>query len=226
MGMPLRFGTGRVATFGYLAEPGPHAVPARSGVVVLHDWYGHLPHVRAVCDRLADAGHLALAPDLYDGRLTADPLEAQELFETLDEGLAKERIRAGVEHLRALGARRVGALGYSIGGWLALQLGQRGVFEAIVAYYAALEEDERAPIPCPVLLHLAELDDWDAPDAPQRFADELRDQGTRVEVVMHAGARHAFANEDVAAYDLRAATLAWPRTMEFLGRQLFWAPPP
>ena len=49
----------------YLAEP---SGPGRGGVLVVHDWYGLLPHVRTLCDELAAAGLVATAPDLYDGR--------------------------------------------------------------------------------------------------------------------------------------------------------------
>jgi carboxymethylenebutenolidase len=58
---------------GYLAEPDG---PAAAGVLVVHDWYGLLPHVRAACDELAAGGLAALAPDLYDGRAAADPEQA------------------------------------------------------------------------------------------------------------------------------------------------------
>src|SRR3712207_7468077 len=47
-------------------------------VVVVHDWYGQLPHVRALCDDLASAGFTALAVDLYDGATAADEAEAED----------------------------------------------------------------------------------------------------------------------------------------------------
>ena len=53
-----------------------------------------------------------------------------------------------------------------MGGWLALGTATAGVLDAVVSYYAALGPDERAHIPCPVLLHLAEVDQWEPPDAP------------------------------------------------------------
>ncbi|HEX2157004.1 MAG TPA: dienelactone hydrolase family protein, partial [Actinomycetes bacterium] len=60
----------------YLAEP---SGPARAGVVVVHDWYGRLPHVTAACDELAAAGLAAVAPDLYGGRTASDPGQAETL---------------------------------------------------------------------------------------------------------------------------------------------------
>ena len=73
----------------YLAEP---SGPARAGVVVVHDWYGRLPHVTAACDELAAAGLVALAPDLYRGRATTDPAQAEAFVEALDQAVAAQRL--------------------------------------------------------------------------------------------------------------------------------------
>jgi carboxymethylenebutenolidase len=68
----------------YLAEPSDpgraEPSPPVAGVLVAHDWYGLLPHVRGACDELAAAGLVALAPDLYDGRTTTDPEQAGEAW--------------------------------------------------------------------------------------------------------------------------------------------------
>jgi carboxymethylenebutenolidase len=217
----VRFGEGRTATFGYLAE----ASQPRAAVVVAHDWYGHLPHLRQRCDLLAASGLSALAPDLYDGRTTSDPAEAESLFRALDVDLARDRLLAAVAHLRRLGAARVGIIGYSMGGWLALLLSASGVVEALVAYYAALEPEEWSPIPCPVQLHLAEIDDWDPPEAPEAYAEWLHASGTRLETHRYPAARHGFANGDLPAFHAGLADLAWTRTVRFLGGHLAWQPP-
>ena len=73
----------------YRAEP-PRA--ASAGVLVVHDWYGLLPHVRAASDALAAAGLVALAPDLYGGRIAADPAQAEALMEGMDQAAARARL--------------------------------------------------------------------------------------------------------------------------------------
>jgi carboxymethylenebutenolidase len=202
----------------YVAEP---SGPPVGGVLVVHDWYGPLPHVRLACDALADAGLLALAPDLYDGRTTTDPTEAERLMDALDTGRARARLATAVDELRGrTGGRRVGALGFSMGGWLALLEATTGKLDAVAAYYAALGDRERAPIRCPVLLQLAEVDDWEPPDTPDRFAAALRAAGTEVESHTWAGTEHSFANHDVPLHAPAPAAEAWAVTVAFLRRQL------
>src|SRR5258705_12576662 len=79
---------------GYLATPGAAAGP---GVVVLHEWWGLTEPIRQACDRLAEAGFVALAPDLYRGKTTAKVEEADALGSALDEQVEKWRAgtRAG-----------------------------------------------------------------------------------------------------------------------------------
>lgn len=220
-GVPVRFGRGRTATFGYLAE----ATTPHAGVVIAHDWYGHLPHLRQRCDSLAAAGMTALAPDLYDGRLTADDTEAEQLFRALDIELARGKLLGAIEHLRRRGAQRIGLLGYSMGGWLELLLATVAQVDAVVTYYAALEAEEWSPIGCPVQLHFAEHDLWDPPEVPDAFAEWLLSGGTAVETFHYPGSRHGFANSDVPAYRPGSAELAWARTVRFLGGHLIWRPP-
>ena len=220
-GVSVRFGQGRTETFGYLAE----GSQPRAGVVVAHDWYGHLPHLRQRCDALAKAGMTALAPDFYDGQITADDFEAERLFRALDVELARERVVEAVEHLRRLGAERIGLLGFSMGGWLELLVATVLSVEAVTVYYATLEADEWSPIACPVQFHFAETDVWEPPVLPAAFAEWLMASGTTVETFEYPGSRHGFANSDVPPYRPGSAELAWARTVRFLGGHLMWRPP-
>lgn len=199
----------------YLSLAGPRA----PGVVVVHDWYGLLPHVRRLCDDLAAAGLTALAVDLYDGESTADDARAEQLMDTLDPAEAQRRVAEAVRRLRGAEALapRICGLGFSMGGWVALHGAAKGLFDAVVGYYTALNAGEETALPCPLLLHLSELDDWDPPDQPERFAAEVNARGGSAQVVTHAGTQHGFANADVAAFAPEAAEGAWQATLEFLG---------
>src|SRR2546429_8669251 len=75
----------------YLAVPEHGSGP---GVLVLHAWWGLTEPFRQVCDRLAEAGFVALAPDLYHGKTTASVEEAQALVKALDQDA--ERVRADI----------------------------------------------------------------------------------------------------------------------------------
>jgi carboxymethylenebutenolidase len=159
----------------YLAEP---SQPAGAGVLVIHDWYGLLPHVRAACDELA-----------------AD--------------------------LRArLGGGPVGVLGWSLGGMFALLQATTGTVDAAAVYYAALDSDDAAKLRCPVLLHLAETDEFDPPELYDGFVAALRAAGTGVEVHTWPGTEHSFANRDVALHAPAAAAEAWSITLGFLRERL------
>ena len=199
---------------GYLAEPDG---PAAAGVLVAHDWYGLLPHVRATCDELAAAGLVALAPDLYDGRTAADPEQAEALVGQLDRAAARGRLDEAVGMLRARsGDGPVGVLGWSLGGMFALVQATTGAIDAAAIYYAALDEDDAARIHCPVLLHLAETDEFDPPEFYEGFVSALRAAGTEVEVHTWPGTEHSFANRDVALHAPAQAAEAWSITVRFL----------
>jgi carboxymethylenebutenolidase len=203
----------------YLAEP-PGAPPG-AGVLVVHDWYGLLPHVRTACDELAGVGLVAVAPDLYHGRSTTDPGQAEELMEALDEDRALARLEAAVEVLRRhTGGGPVAGLGFSMGGDLVLRQATTGTLEAVAVYYATLGEQEAARVRCPVLLQLAEDDEWDPHATPERFEAALRAAGTPVEVRTWPGTEHSFANGDVPLHAPAPASEAWSVTLGFLRRHL------
>jgi carboxymethylenebutenolidase len=198
----------------YLAEP---PGPATAGVVVVHDWYGRLPHVRAVCDELAAAGLVAAAPDLYDGRTTTDPGQAESLAGEMDRAAAPGRLEEAVTALKArVDGGPVGVLAWSLGGMYAVGLAAGGGIDAAALYYAAGDEDDAAKIHCPVLLQLAETDEFDPPEFYEGFVNALRAAGTEVEVHTWPGTEHSFANRDVALHAPGAAGEAWSTTVRFL----------
>jgi carboxymethylenebutenolidase len=198
----------------YLAEP---SQPGGGGVLVVHDWYGLLPHVRTLCDELAAAGLVALAPDLYEGRTTTDPERAEALLQAMDSAKARARLDAAAADLRErTGGGPVGGLGFSMGGFRVLLQATTGVFDAVAVYYAALDEEQAASIRCPVLLHLAEHDEFDPPEFYEQFIAALRAAGTPVEARTWPGTEHSFANADVALYAPTGAAEAWPITVRFL----------
>jgi carboxymethylenebutenolidase len=205
----------------YLAEP---SGAARAGVVVVHDWYGRLPYIRAMCDELAAAGLAAAAPDLYGGRTTTDPGQAEELAGGMDRAAARARMEEATKTLRdRVDGGPLGVLAWSLGGMYALDLATRGDVGAAAVYYAALDTDDAAKIHCPVLLQLAETDEFDPPEFYEGFVAALRAAGTEVEVHTWPGTEHSFANRDVALHTPEQAAEAWSITVGFLRRHLLGA---
>lgn len=201
----------------YLAQPeggGP-------GVLVVHDYYGLLPSVQERCDALAAAGFVALAPDLYDGQVARDDGEAERLMDELEAAAARKRLGEAVGWLRATaGGGRVGAVGFSLGGWLALMEATTGELDAVVAYYAIVAPASARSVTCPVLLQLAGIDEWGPEETPEQFLEVLRERG-EPEAFTYPGTEHSFANPGIPArFAPRAADEAWARTVAFLDRHL------
>jgi carboxymethylenebutenolidase len=214
---------------GYLALPAqPEGAPA---VVVIQEWWGLNDQIRGVADRLAQAGYLALVPDLYRGKLTVEEEEAHHLMEGLNFGdAASQDIAAAVAYLKQRTAK-VAVMGFCMGGALALlALGQNADLSAGVLWYGLppLEYVDAARIKVPVLGHWATQDEFFAITAVDALEAKFAENGAHAQFHRYL-ARHAFANETAAGpgriartqYDPVWAQLAWDRTFTFLGKTLW-----
>ena len=218
MGTEVTLGPAGRSGRGYLSEPaltGP-------GVVVVHDGYGLLPHVRRRCDWLAEAGFVALAVDLYDGRIAHTREDAERLAGGLDQLRARGMVAIAATQLLArpkVRPQRVGAVGFGLGGRLALLAATTGALGVLVAFYSVLAPAERSLVPCPALLHLT--GGPDEQDATVRsFLRELRTSGTELTVRTWPGVPPGFANADRPDYREQPAVAAWVETAGFLAGHL------
>jgi carboxymethylenebutenolidase len=142
-------------------------------------------------------------------------------MEGMDKAAARVRLDEAVATLRdRVGGGPVGVLGWSLGGMFALLQATTGNVDAAAVYYAALDADDAAKIRCPVLLHLAETDEFDPPELYDGFVAALRAAGTEAEVHTWPGTEHSFANRDVALHAPDAAAEAWSITLGFLRDRL------
>lgn len=195
--------------------------PGNPAIIVLHDMYGRMPWLEPFATAIASRGFRVAVPDLYDGVCTPDEATARELMQGLDVARALSIIDEAIEEARETGVERVGLVGFSMGGWLALLHAQAGGADAVVAYYASLDSADHGVIPCPVLLHWAEIDSWRDDEDPRLFVDRLNDDGTTVIEHTYAATQHSFANASLPELlDTRAAALAFARTAVFLEAQL------
>lgn len=213
---------GRTCT-GYLA---PAAQPA-PGVVVLQEWWGLVDHIMAVADRFARAGFTALAPDLYHGKRTTSPDDAEKLLMALNIAEAGKDVAGALGYLRSLDGvepKRTGVVGFCMGGQLALFAAQEypDLVDAVVDFYGihpkvTIEPSRLRP---PVLGHFATHDASVPPAVGRALRDQVVAAGGRME--MHEyDARHAFFNDArPQVYDAAAARLAWDRTIAFLTSHL------
>src|ERR1019366_8749891 len=131
-------------TPGYLAEPADLPAP---GIVVLQEWWGLDDHIRSVCDRLAAEGFVALAPDLYRREPTTQPDEAQQRMMALSMDQAEKDMRGAAKHLISLDAvagERLGAVGFCLGGGLAVWAAAASpLIGATVTYYYVMPTASR-----------------------------------------------------------------------------------
>jgi carboxymethylenebutenolidase len=190
-------------------------------IVVLHDWYGRLPWLEPFAEALSRQRFRVVVPDLYNGVATTDEATAGELLGQLDVGAALAEIDDAIAEGRDQGSERIGVVGFSMGGWLALLHAQGGESDAVVAYYASLGPKNHGVIPAPVLLHFAEFDDWDEGEDPEAFVSRLRDHGTPVTEHTYLATQHSFANANIRSkVNPQSAALAFARTVSFFERHL------
>jgi carboxymethylenebutenolidase len=202
-------------TKGYLAMAGK----GKPGVVVIQEWWGLNDQICGVADRFARAGYNALAPDLYKGRVTATPDEANHLMEGLDFPDATHQDLCGaVAHLKKESGK-VAVMGFCMGGALTIAAAVHiPEVSAAVCYYGIPPASFADPskIGIPFQGHFANKDDWCTPKAVDALAAALKKSGARHEIHRYDAA-HAFFNEvSEAAYDPAAANLSWKRMSEFL----------
>ena len=228
MGEMVEFPGNGTTVGGYLA---PAAEGAGLGLVVIHEWWGLVPHIRAVCDRLAAEGFTALAPDLYHGVTVppGEPDEAAKAAMALDTEAAARDMSGAVDHLSAHPSVRgqgVGVVGFSIGGGLALWLAtlRPDKVRAVVPFYGIPARDRQpdwSRLEAAVEGHFAEHDDTAGFEAATSLEKDLADLDKEVRMFLYPGTVHAFFDDTrPEVHDPDAARQAWIRTLEFLRAKL------
>ncbi len=207
---------------GYLAEAKDAKAP---GVVVIQEWWGLQGQIKAVCDRLAEAGFTALAPDLYGGKVIPyhDSAAANATMNSLDfKRSTAEEVRGAVKYLAARGGK-VGLTGFCMGGAVTVigavhipELSAAVDFYGIPPDAAAKPEDIRVPFQG----HFASQDDWCTPEVVSGFEKRLKAAGKTFELYRYPG-HHAFMNsERKEVHDPGAAKQAWDRMVAFFKKHL------
>ena len=211
---------------GYLKLPESGSGP---GVIVVQEWWGLTEHIAEITDRLAAAGFVALAPDLFGGTTTHDSDEAGKLMSELPVERATQDLSGAIDYLlshEAVTSAKVGAVGFCMGGGFVLLLGaqQGDRVGAVVPFYGVgpAVPDTYTGLTAAVQGHYGENDDfYPAGDAREQAEQIRRESGGSVEFFFYP-AGHAFNNDEnlLGTYDAEAANLAWTRTVDFLHSEL------
>ena len=228
-GRMIEFDSAGTPAPGYLATPDTATGP---GVVVLHAWWGLTEPFRQVCDRLAQAGFIALAPDLYRGKSTNSVEEAEALGSALDQNEQQWRgdIAGALRYLRQHGAATpadgrgaFGCAGFSLGGAYALDTSVTLASEiaAVVVFYDTYPGLEYDRAQAAYLCHYAEDDQVVSAANVAQMEREMHAAGRPATNYTYPGTKHWFlAPNGPDAYDAAAAALAWERTLAFLNTEL------
>ena len=216
MGERVTFASNGGTCEGYLADGGG------PGVIVIQEWWGLVPHIEDVADRIAAEGFTALAPDLYHGKESSEPDEAGKLMMGLNLSEAAKDMSGAVDLLvNKTGRSTVGVVGFCMGGGLALVLAcQRpDAVAAVAPYYGVIPWPTAQPswseLRARVVGEYAELDDFAGPDAVRALEKQLRDLGKDATLHIHPGCHHAFFNDSrPEVYDSSASNVAFARTVD------------
>ena len=223
MGEMVRFKANEHDAEGYLALPPSGRGP---GVVVIQEWWGLVPQIKGVCDRLAQAGFVVIAPDLFHGATTSSPDEGGRMMMALRIDEAEKELRGGVHYLLthdAVTSHKVGTVGFCMGGALSLFAASKNPeVGACVVYYGG-HPNVKPDIPAlqaPVLGLYAEKDAFVNEKVVADLDEALTKNGKQHEFHTYPGVDHAFANETGMNYHEPSARDAWKRTVQFLKEEL------
>jgi carboxymethylenebutenolidase len=207
----------------YLPQgPGQH--PA---LIVIHEWWGLNDWIKQEAQGYAAKGYVALAVDLYRGKVAADPELAHELMRGLPQDQGVRDLTSAVTFLQSrkdVKRDRIGAVGWCMGGGYALQLAIASpALKAVAVNYGSLATDKAdlAKIHAAVLGNFGGKDQGIAPDAVHAFEAAMQSLGKPVDVKIYPDAGHAFENPNNAAgYRPDDAADALARVDRFLAANL------
>jgi carboxymethylenebutenolidase len=214
----------------YVARPEQNEAPA---IVVIQEIFGINADIRSHCDALAAKGYIAIAPDLFwrlePGVELTDGSEEEwakafSLYGAFDVDLGVADVAATMAVARTLqGANgKVGVMGFCMGGLLTFLSAARHGADAAVSYYGGRSNeyaDEFATLDTPLLMHLAEADQY-IPKPAQETIVRAAAARPNVDIYVYPGQDHAFARVNGTHYNAEAAALAGVRTDAFFARHL------
>jgi carboxymethylenebutenolidase len=214
---------------GYLAVPHGGTGP---GILVIQEWWGLEWGIKEVADRLADAGFVALAPDLYHGELAGhDEMDkAAQLMQSMPPDRAARDMSGAIDFLAghpAVTGRGIGVVGFCMGGMLSFLIaaGRPDKVVAIVPFYGFPQGDmepDWSKFAATIRGHVAEQDDFFPPEAAAALEAKLRAMGKDITMTVHPGTGHAFMapHNALGTRNEELAEQIWPELLSFLHEQL------
>ena len=225
MAETVSFKSNGTSASGYLATPASGSGP---GVLVIQEWWGLDTGIKTMADRLAAAGFVALAPDLYHGELAQhDEMDkAAHLMQSMPADRAARDMSGAVDYLAArpnVTSSGVGVVGFCMGGMLSFLIAANrpDTVKAVVPFYGFPQgpaEPDWTKLAAPVRGHMAEHDSFFSPDAARALEAMLRALGKDVTLTVHPGTGHAFMgpHNALGTFNAQVAAQVWPQAIQFL----------
>lgn len=205
----------------------------RPGVLVVHEWWGLNQHARNQAIRLAKAGYVAFALDMYGkGKVATHPADAQAFAAeaSKDPAIIAARFDAGLDQLKSdphVDPSKIAAIGYCFGGGVALNQARAGKdLMAVITFHGMLSTQtpaEPGKVKTRVLVLAGGADPFCPPEQLAAFHKEMDAAGANYRVVVYPGAKHSFTNPDAAkagmeqlAYNADADRKSWAEMLKFL----------
>jgi carboxymethylenebutenolidase len=221
----VSYPSGSETVTGYLAAPG--GTGKKPALVVIQEWWGLNDFIKGKADMFSRQGYVALAVDLYRGKVTADADTAHQLMRGLPEDRAIRDLRAAVAYLRSrpdVDGKRIGSIGWCMGGGysLALALAEPTLAGSVIYYGRLVTEDAKiASMKVPLLGNFGGKDQGIPPESVREFERKAKSAGKSVDFKIYPEAGHGFASSsDPKTFRADDAKDADARADAFLARVL------
>ncbi len=186
----------------------------RPGVLVVHEWWGHNDHARDQAKRLAEAGYVGFALDMFGkGKVTTHPQEAQAFMSDAlrDPAVITARFRAALEQLKQdphVDRKQLAAIGYCFGGSVVLDAARSGAdLDAVVSIHGALATKtpaEAGKVKAKILVLTGAADPFVPAEQVGAFTQEMKAAKATFQVVSYPGVKHGFTNPNAGKAGLDA----------------------
>jgi carboxymethylenebutenolidase len=224
-GKMISYPSGSETVSGYVSAPeGARKKPA---IVVIQEWWGLNDFIKAKADGFAKEGYVALAPDLYRGKVTSDPDVAHQLMRGMPEDRAMRDLQAAVAYLKSrpdVDGKRIASIGWCMGGGysLALALAEPTLAGAVIYYGRLVTDDAKiASLKVPLVGNFGGKDEGIPPASVQEFERKAKALSKSVDFKVYPEAGHGFASaKDPKVFRAADAKDADARAKAFLAKTL------
>ena len=208
----------------------------RPGVLIVHEWWGHNKHARDKARKLAEAGYVGFAIDMYgDGKTADHPDDAGKFSSAVASNmpLAKARFEAAMDTLKTqdnVDADKLAAMGYCFGGGVVLNMARMGVeLKGVSSFHGSIATEnpaKKGDIKASVRVFNGAADPFVKAEQIEALKAEMKNAGVDFEFVNYPGVKHSFTNPEADAkgkkfglpleYNAEADRDSWQKNLEFL----------